>query len=222
MSKPFAPGELQHLIADGIPQVEIYSWNDPNSTTMEHLNVVVIPNTVGTSIYTVYYDLNGCIASDSVTVNSLPLPEVILDWRHHMYRRNSGNDTSSASTRLTQVVTYAWSPGGENTQDITVSGLNIVGTAADTNYTYTLTYTDASGCSNSASTDVIVYDYPDVTAPPVTICEGDTAQLTASANIPNGTFTWYHSSDLVTSIGSGASIFSIGFKYTGRFTLCGL
>ena len=40
----------------------------------------------------------------------------------------------------------------------------------------------------------------------MTICEGDTAQLTASANIPNGTFTWYHSSDLATSIGSGASI----------------
>ena len=48
----------------------------------------------------------------------------------------------------------------------------------------------------------------------MTICEGDTAQLTASANIPNGTFTWYHSSDLATSIGSGASILVSDFNTT--------
>ena len=190
--------------AEGNPAGGDYSWNDPNTTITGTLNVVVDANTVGTSVYTVYYDLNGCIASDSVTVNSLPLPEVILTG-DTICTEGTANVTSSINPN-NPGGNYAWSPGGEITPDITVSGLNIVGTAADTNYTYTLTFTDPSGCTNSSSTDVIVYDYPDVTAPSVTICEGDTAQLTASANIPNGTFTWYHSSDLVTSIGSGASI----------------
>ena len=190
--------------ASGIPSGGDYSWNDPNTTITGTLNVVVDANTVGTSVYTVYYDLNGCIASDSVTVNSLPLPEIILTGDTICTEGTA--DITSSINPSNPGGTYAWSPGGEDTQDITISGLNIVGSAADTNYTYTLTYTDASGCSNSASTDVIVYDYPDVTAPPVTICEGDTAQLTASANIPNGTFTWYHSSDLSSSIGIGASV----------------
>ena len=69
-----------------------------------------------------------------------------------------------------------------------------------------MTYTDSVGCSNQASGFVTVYQNPEVLAPSVTICEGDTAQLEAVSNIPNGIYNWYAAGDYTSSIGNGSSI----------------
>jgi gliding motility-associated-like protein len=197
-------GGIANFQATGNPAGGSYSWNDPNLTTTGNLAVQVDTNTVGAATYTVNYNLLGCIATDSVTVTSLALPQVILSG-DTICTGSSGTITSTITPNPIGG-TYAWNPGNFNTADITINGLNVVGNAIDTNYTYTLTFTDAQGCVKSASADIVVFNYPQLIAPSVAICQGDTAFLSATANIPNGVFTWYLASNLSNAIGSGSSI----------------
>lgn len=197
-------GGIANFQAAGNPSGGAYAWNNPNLTTTANLVVQIDSNFVGTNNYTVNYNLEGCIATDSVTVTSLALPQIVLIG-DTICTGGTGTITSNITPNATGE-TYAWTPGNFSTANLSISGLNTVGNAVDTNYTYTLTFTDAQGCKNTASADIWVYNYPQITAPSITLCEGDTAYLAASANIPNGIFTWYLASNLNNPIGSGSSI----------------
>lgn len=126
----------------------------------------------GTFIYYVSQTINNCEserAEIQVQVNVVPV--VLI----------TGDDTLCLgdATTLTGAgaVSYVWSPGGETTPAITVS--------PTVNTIYTVTGTDADGCSDSASIFVVVNDVPTANiSSPSSICAGEDAlfTITGSAN----------------------------------------
>jgi gliding motility-associated-like protein len=93
------------------------------------------------------------------------------------------NGQSTTLNALPNGANYSWSPGGATTQSLLVSP------TTTTNYTVTVSI---GGCpSTSATASVIVNPVPLVSInTPNPICNGSSTSLTASPNIPNGTFIW--------------------------------
>ncbi|TND10638.1 MAG: psrP1 [Bacteroidetes bacterium] len=145
-----------------------YTWSSGGTSAGE----TVVPAT--TSSYSVVVtDSNGCSATTSVTVTVNPLPVVSV----------SGNTTVCAgqSTMLTASggVSYSWSSGG-NTATETI-------TPASTT-TYTLTATDANGCSASTTATITVNPLPNAAITGnTTICSGQNTTLTATGS---GNYLW--------------------------------
>ncbi|HMQ49653.1 MAG TPA: hypothetical protein PKA00_19325, partial [Saprospiraceae bacterium] len=142
------------------------------------------PTVAGTYYAEARSTVSGCV-SDSrtpVTLTINPLPNA-----------NAGNDVSicvSGSTTLTATggSIYAWS-NGQNTPSIMVSPL--------TTTTYTVTVTDSNGCEDTDQVIVTVNNNPDVNAGnDVTICEGTSTTLQASATGGNGNYTYEWSNGL--------------------------
>jgi len=99
--------------------------------------------------------------------------------------------------------TYSWSTG-HDTSSISVSPASTT--------TYTVTGTDANGCSNTASVTVTVNAIPSVsaTALPDTICSGESSMLTGSGA---STYSW--------STGQNTSSISVTPASTTTYTVTG-
>ena len=101
----------------------------------------ISPIVMVSGFYWTVVELNNC--SDSVryqvTVNESPTAEITGNTQ----LCNGGSTTLDAGDGYTQ---YQWSPGGQNTQTITTSD----------DGTYSVTVTDAFGCTDEASIEVIV------------------------------------------------------------------
>ena len=138
-----------------------YAWD--NGVT----DGVAFNSPIGTTTYTVIgTDANGCTNTDQVDVTVNPLPIV-----------NAGPDqTICAGVQVTLNGTggasYSWSNG-------VVDGVAFNAPIGTT--TYTLTATDANGCSNTDQVDVTVNPLPNVNAGnDFIVCEGNQAILTGS------------------------------------------
>jgi hypothetical protein len=147
------------------PEVS-YEWS--TGATTQSINV----NTSGDYSVTVK-DLNGCpaeSATTSVTVFPLPaVPTVTASGPTTFCAGSNVTLTSSAAT------SYLWSTGATS-QSITVS----------TTGNYSVTVTDANGCSRTSSATSVVRNplpgVPTVTASgPSTFCAGGSVTLTSSA-----------------------------------------
>jgi predicted transcriptional regulator len=141
-----------------------YQWSTGETTAA----ITVAP--IATTNYQVTVtDANGCTDEDDVTVNVNPLP--IAD---------AGPDQSiclgfAATFNATGGVDYVWSTG-ETTPDITVVPM--------LSTTYTVTVTDAVGCSSTDDVAVTVNPLPIADAgTDQTICDLDSATLTASGGV---------------------------------------
>jgi hypothetical protein len=129
--------------------------------------VAFVPN--ATTTYTVTgTDANGCTntAQTTVTVNALPTVTA------------PANQTVCSGTNVTLngggASAYAWNNGVSNG----------VAFAANATTTYTVTGTDANGCTNAAQTIVTVNTLPTVTAPAnQTVCAGTSATLNGSGAV---------------------------------------
>ncbi len=158
-------GETTTLTADGGTS---YQWSD-NSTSAS-----ITVNTSGQYMVTAT-NAQGCSATASsyVTVNALPVPTI------------SGNTSicQGTTTMLTANggTSYLWSNSSTSTS---IS----VGTAG----MYTVTATNAQGCSAAASTYVTVNALPNPTISGNTsICQGETTTLTANGGI---SYQWSNNS----------------------------
>ena len=140
-----------------------YVWD--NGSTQALITV----NATGT--YTVTStDQYGCTATASATVLVNPIPTVNLLSQNSICRGESVVMTAVSSAN-----SYNWSTG-DNSASITVSP------AVST--TYTVLVTDDNGCTNTASKQVIVNQLPMLYVNgQTTICQGDTAVLTASGGV---------------------------------------
>lgn len=155
-----------------------YAWSSGATTQ----NATVSPS--ATTTYTVTVALNsGCTktATVTVTVNDLPNADA----------GNNVNITSGASTMLTATggATYAWSTGG-NTASVTVSPTSTT--------TYTVTVTNAGGCSATDEVTVNVTGgalSATASAGVSTICAGGSVDLNANASGGTGSNTYAWSSN---------------------------
>jgi hypothetical protein len=147
-----------------------YAWQPGNLTG----SPLVTPSVTTTYTVTVT-NANGCVntATQTVVVNSLPVVNI------------SANPTSicvGASSQLSASggTSYTWQPGN-------LTGTPLVSPTANT--TYTVTVTNANGCTNTATQTIQVNGLPTInaTANPSSICLGSSSQLNASGGI---NYTW--------------------------------
>lgn len=154
-----------------------YTW----STSANTASITVSPTT--NTNYTVTGTAAGCTgtATAFVTVNSTPVIAL-------------SNQTvcsgSSIALSAFGAATYTWSTGE--------TGSSITVTPSATNV-YTVTGS-ANNCNSSQTATVTVSPMPTVSVPSYTICSGQTAVLTATTNIPGGTYQWFPNNQSTSSI----------------------
>lgn len=130
---------------------------------------------MATDTYTVTgTDANGCIDTDEITIYVYQLPTVTASANMTTLCAGSNVMLSGGGA-----VTYAWSGGVQNN--------NIF--QAMTTETYTVTGTDASGCSDTAVITLTVNPLPAVVAntTATTVCYGTSVTLSGSGA---STYTW--------------------------------
>lgn len=193
-NSPLCVGGTLQLTATAIPNAG-YSWTGPNGFTSVLQNPTISNVGTGrTGTYTVTVSLNGCstTASTSVTVNTLPVANV-SPQNPILCAGESVQLTASGGT------TYSWSPSAG------LSNPNIANPVATPTAStiYTVTVTNAAGCSATASVTVNVRAAVTLTVSPnVTICAGSSTTLTASG--AQG-YTWTPSTGLSNPRGASTS-----------------
>jgi hypothetical protein len=174
-----------------------YTWM-PGSLT--GASVSVTPSATTTYTVTGTNTGTGCSNTAIVTITVNPLPTVAASASPAAICVG-GSSTLSA----TGASTYMWMPGSLTGSSVTVSP-----TATTT---YTVTGTDANGCTNTATETVTVNALPTVaaTASPATICVGASSTLAATGA---ATYSWMPGSL------SGASV-SVTPSATTTYTVTG-
>lgn len=176
-----------------------YSWAPGGEITQS-----ITVNPVVTTTYTVTYNLGGCIATDAGTVTINPAPTVTVN------NATVCNGTSAVLTATPSTLggTYLWSPGGQNTQSITVSPSSTT--------TYSVLY-DLGGCTNTGTGTVTVNAVPTLSVSNTTICSGTPGTITATPDLPGGTFLW-NTGDVTASLTQSPVSTT---TYTVTYTLSG-
>ncbi|MGD1845710.1 MAG: T9SS type A sorting domain-containing protein [Salibacteraceae bacterium] len=132
------------------------------------------------SYFVVGTDTNGCSGTDTVSLFNFPAPTLSVS-----------NDTSicngdSVTLVANGVGSFSWSNGSTGT-NITVSTTGI----------YSVTLTDANGCTAVDSVQVVVNALPVVMAgPDTTICLGNTLTVTASGA---SNYSWNNGSNMAST-----------------------
>ncbi len=152
-----------------------YAWSNGGNTAS------ISPAPTVTTTYYVTVTANGCAAVDSakVVVNNLPAA-------------NAGPDDetclgTSVTLTATGGVSYLWS---------TASNTNTTVVSPTVSTTYTVTVTDANGCSATDNVAITVNQLPTVDAGANdTICAGETASLTATGA---GAYAWSNGGNTAT------------------------
>jgi hypothetical protein len=151
-----------------------------------------VPATAGLGSHTVFYTYtngNGCAdtVSNTTTVNALPVVSIT-----GLNTNYCAADPASVLTGLPGGGSFS-GPGG-----VSSGSFNPAAAGAGT-YNITYTYTDGSGCTNSAqvSTDVYPMPTPPVISPsgPITLCAGSDTLLDAGTGY--NTYTWFFNSGVI-------------------------
>ena len=150
-----------------------YLWSPGGATTA---SIIVSP--LATTTYHVTYtsQCNAPVDSGTVTVQPVTLTP-------HSATTCQGTAANISVTPSIVGGTYAWSPGGYNTQAISVTQLT-TGT-----YWYTVTYTHGL-CAVTDSASVLVDSIPTLTIANDTICQGSQGSLTGVPSLTGGTYSW--------------------------------
>ncbi|MEN9972231.1 MAG: hypothetical protein RIS20_578 [Bacteroidota bacterium] len=135
------------------------------------------PNYTATTSYTFQPNTGLCANTTSMTITVHPYPVV-----------STQNDTIciGQSTTISSIVnlaggTYAWIPTNATTSSISVS--------PNTTTNYQVVYS-LNGCSDTSTTEIYVKPVSTPLTTNQTICNGQTAELIASAPLAGGTFIW--------------------------------
>ena len=136
-------------ISSGAIQYYLWDFGDFTSFTSTVLNASVPHTYANYSTYLVSFTATsdkGCLntVSSAIAVNEMPVADITASGPLSLCFGNS----VTLSAVAVSGATYSWSPGGANTQNITV----------DTSGEYTLTVTDPlTGCANSDSVFAAAY-----------------------------------------------------------------
>jgi len=146
-NSPVCIGSSIQLMAGGGTQ---YLWSPTGSLSNPGISNPVATPTVTTTYTVIVTDANGCIDSSTVTITVNPLPVVTVS-----------SDTlicagSSATLSASGGVSYSWTPAGSlNNPNVS----NPVATPT-MQTTYTVTVTDANGCTNDGQVTVSLNAQP--------------------------------------------------------------
>jgi len=166
-----------------------YAWSNGATTTSISVTTAGVYTVTGT-------DVNGCTNTASRTVVVNPQPTLSIAPNPSLSVCSGQSTTLTASG----AVSYVWSTGA-TTASITVNTAN----------TYTVTGTDANGCTNTVSAVVVINALPSVgisAAPSLTICSGQTTTLSGTGAT---SYVW----------STGANTSSIVVNTAGVYTVTG-
>jgi gliding motility-associated-like protein len=167
------PSETATLVSNTNTAGGNYNWKPgihPNAASLS-----VSPT--ATTSYTLTYTANGCTNSTTGKVVVNPAPTMTVNSATIC----AGEDATLTATVSNTGGSYSWTPGGQTTNSITVSPA--------TTARYYVSYILA-GCSILDSGDVIVSNSASVTVNDSSICEGNSARITAVPSAAGGTYSW--------------------------------
>lgn len=156
------------ITLNAVGPIGTYTWSTGASGTN---NIRVAP--VVTTIYTVTVDDGSCTgtASATVTVNDLPL--ISLAGVDSICPGESTVLTASANPASPSNI-FTWSTGAVNT---------FISTSPLTDSLYSVTVTDANGCSATTDTTVVIKPTPTaIITGNLDVCDGEPTQLTVNPN----------------------------------------
>ncbi len=204
-------GQCVQLTSTSTGQVDTYQWNVSGGTITgaTSANATVCFNSAGT--YNVSLTVSNVNGSDTktinsaITVNSTPLVTV---------NPASSSLCAGSSTTLTTSggTTYTWSP---NTGLSSTTGSSVIANPNVTT-TYTVTGTSSAGCTATAMASVLVSPIPTVSVGNTSICNGQSAPLTASGA---NTYTWSPNTAINSTTGSQVTV---NPTITTTYTVTGL
>lgn len=176
-SQTICPTKTTTLTANTSLFNPTFSWNPGGQTTQS-----VTVNPAATTVYSV--TISGQLTAGGTattivntgTVTVLPTPTVTMSSNTDVCPNSA--IILSATSGFTN---YAWgTPAG--TQTTATNGLTVPNAAPNLAGVYTLTVTNAQGCTGTGTTSVNLINTSPVTAPvPASACEGGTITLTSNA-----------------------------------------
>ena len=181
-SSTLCSGSTITLTASGASS---YTWTSGPSTSSYTINTAGVYTVTGSNS-------NGCVDSKTINISSSPIPTInaIANPTVICMGGTSTLTSSGAST-------YTWSSGAiSSTVSINTAGI------------YTVTGTNASGCSSTQTVSLFVNANPTVTAvsSSTAICAGSTATLVAGGAT---TYTWSSGPTTSTYTTSSAGIYTV-------------
>ncbi|MFN5842727.1 MAG: gliding motility-associated C-terminal domain-containing protein, partial [Bacteroidota bacterium] len=166
-------GAPSNLIAGG---ATTYTWSPEaglNTTTGSAVQVIISNPMVYTVTGT---GSNGCTAQSTATVLINPNPQLAISNSNPQLCAGSG-----INLLVGGATSYSWSPAS-GLNSVTASQVTVT---APVSTTYTVTGTNAFGCSDTLVVPVTVNDAPSViTGPDTIICVGASVQLTSASTAP--------------------------------------
>ncbi|MEL6659455.1 MAG: hypothetical protein AAFR36_23535, partial [Bacteroidota bacterium] len=180
--------------AAGGAEPYMYSWSHDaglNSPTASDL-------AVGDYTVTVT-DANGCTASETISLGGTANPVLVANTVDPVCAEDSGSIEIIASAG-TEPYTYSWS------HDDTATSNTLMGLTAGE---YTVTVSDADGCSSTLTTTLSYSGGPvaTITNQENSLCSDDNGSIEVEVNdgIPPYTYSWSHDGSLNAPIASGLS-----------------
>lgn len=169
------PVSFTNTSTPGGGTITLYQWDFGNGQTSNASNPSIIYSSGGNyNVSLTVTNSFGCTATlvQNIGINSMPVVSAGPGQSVCL----GGSVTLNASGG----VSYTWLPGGQTGSTITVSPA--------TTTVYTVTGTDANGCSASSNLTITVNPLPNVTVTPnQSICAGQSATLNAGGAI---SYTW--------------------------------
>ena len=165
-----------------------YSWIPGTGLSSTTTSVVVANPTVTTTYTITGTSASGCVGTNTITIHINPTPTITV---------NSPSVCGGGSTTVTAngAVNYTWTPA----TGLSATTGSVVTATPSVTTNYTVTGTDANGCSSSATSTVTITSNPAVVVNSATICVGNSAMLTASGA---STYTWSPATGLSATTGT--------------------
>ncbi|MDX1407099.1 MAG: PKD domain-containing protein, partial [Saprospiraceae bacterium] len=177
-----------------------YAWSGPNGFTSNVEDPVLNPGDAaypgaGNNVYTVTVtDANGCTGTAEVTVEIQAIPVVSISVTPPICGNLPINIDATVTPGSAAITGYSWSgPNGftDNVEDPVINPGDADYPASGLN-TYTVTVTDANGCTAVESIQITVQDPPSVSVSAATdVCGNTPVIFNATGSAGSGAITGY-------------------------------
>lgn len=177
--------------------VTMFTWT-PSSSLDSPTGGSVNAFPSATTTYVVSGSNGSCVNTDSVVVTILPLPDVtFIPAAPFVCETQSTDITVTSANPLT---TYAWTANTTLIAGAATSTATVQPTVNNTYYSVTIT--DANGCSNTDSVMVQYYPQPIITVTPAApdICPGNSTSLTGGGAV---SYTWSGTAGTLSALAGG-------------------